>query len=279
MTTGTTGVISMCEQPIPAQGTRQVPQTDAPVRAVRTRRVGTFTCGVALVLTGLAIGIYLIWPRFDLLFFFRLCPLLLVLLGGELLAASFSRSELRIKYDFVSMVLCLVIGVAALVLSIIPVAVRWISPDHLAVQQQITAKADEEIYRLLSARTDAQERLAGMRLSQEQDAVGKELSDFFLANRRLPTASVAPTEISPLISTFRSTKLCSSRSASSTISSALCRKKIPSSVSVSPFFPLIISVVPSSLSRSMIWRLSEGCVICRISAAFVMFSSSAAVKK
>ena len=149
MTTGTTGVISMCEQPIPAQGTRQVPQTDAPVRAVRTRRVGTFTCGVALVLTGLAIGIYLIWPRFDLLFFFRLCPLLLVLLGGELLAASFSRSELRIKYDFVSMVLCLVIGVAALVLSIIPVAVRWISPDHLAVQQQITAKADEEIYRLL----------------------------------------------------------------------------------------------------------------------------------
>ena len=111
MTTGTTGVISMCEQPIPAQGTRQVPQTDAPVRTVRTRRVGTFTCGVALVLTGLAIGIYLIWPRFDLLFFFRLCPLLLVLLGGELLAASFSRSELRIKYDFVSMVLCLVIGV------------------------------------------------------------------------------------------------------------------------------------------------------------------------
>ena len=43
----------------------------------------------------------------------------------------------------------------------------------------------KEIYRLLSTRTDAQERLAGMRLSQEQDAVGKELSDFFLANRRL----------------------------------------------------------------------------------------------
>lgn len=42
-----------------------------------------------------------------------------------------------------------------------------------------------EIYRLLSVRTDAQERLMGMRLSQEQDAVGKELSDFFLANRRL----------------------------------------------------------------------------------------------
>ena len=43
----------------------------------------------------------------------------------------------------------------------------------------------KEIYRLLSVRTDAQERLSGMRLSQEQDVVGKELSDFFLANRRL----------------------------------------------------------------------------------------------
>lgn len=139
----------MSERPVSSPSPQPVPHPEGAVRAVKTRRVGTFTCGVSLVLTGLAIALYLLWPKFDPVFFFRFCPLILVLLGGEILAASFSRSELRIKYDLVSMVLCLVIGITAMVLSLIPIAVRWFGPERQSVQLRMSAQSDQEIYQLL----------------------------------------------------------------------------------------------------------------------------------
>ena len=118
-------------------------------RPVRTRRVGTLTCGIALIIFGIVVGAFLIWPNFDLMLLLRLCPALLILLGGELIAASFSRFELRLKYDFASIFLCLVLGLAAVGLSIFLVVVRWFGPDQQAVQARLTAQTDAAAYQLL----------------------------------------------------------------------------------------------------------------------------------
>ena len=63
------------------------------------------------------------------------------------------------------------------------------------------------------------------------------------------------------------------------ISSARLRSSIPSSVSVTFLLPRISSFFPSSSSRSFNCRERGGCVIRRVSAALVMLSSLATVRK
>ena len=125
------------------------PERKEPPRPPKTRRVGTLTCGIALIFFGAGIGAFLIWPGFDLMLLLRLSPLMLVLLGAELLVASFSRFELRLKYDFASIFLCLLLGITALGLSVFLVVVRWFGPDQQAAQARLTAQTDAAVYQLL----------------------------------------------------------------------------------------------------------------------------------
>lgn len=83
-----------------------------PVRPAR--RVGTFTFGVTLVVFGLWMLAALLLPELDLLWALKLSPLILVLLGGEVLLAA--RKNSTIKYDWVGMLLCCLIVCTALAL-------------------------------------------------------------------------------------------------------------------------------------------------------------------
>ena len=78
-----------------ADTAQQAPQQQTPnpqpiQRPHRQRRVGSLTAGAALILTGLAIGASLLWPSFDLTMVFRLCPLILIFLGIEVVASNFA---------------------------------------------------------------------------------------------------------------------------------------------------------------------------------------------
>ncbi|MBQ7778005.1 MAG: hypothetical protein IJ396_03795 [Oscillibacter sp.] len=84
------------------------------------RRVGTFTFGVILVVSGAAMLTAIYWPEFNLQWLLQLSPLLLISLGVETLIAA--RDNRRIKYDWVGMLLCCLIVGAALCLF----AVSWI---------------------------------------------------------------------------------------------------------------------------------------------------------
>lgn len=91
-------------------------RTAAPVKAPETprRRVGTFTLGVVLVLTGCAMLASLFQPEVDLSWTLKGSPLILVSLGVETLLAA--RTGSRVKYDWLGMVLCFILVGAALVL-------------------------------------------------------------------------------------------------------------------------------------------------------------------
>lgn len=77
------------------------------------RRVGTFSMGVALIASGVCGMFSMFFPWFDWVLTLRLSPLILVLLGGEILYSHFSYREGRMIYDFFSMFLCLFLIAAA----------------------------------------------------------------------------------------------------------------------------------------------------------------------
>lgn len=115
----------------------------------RIRRVGTLTMGLALILTGCAIAASLLWPSFDLTIVFRLCPLVLISLGCEVLVSSFVRGSVRLKYDLVSMFFCSVLIVLALCLSMVPFAVRYFGPEYRLSGQKIADELNRTAYGLL----------------------------------------------------------------------------------------------------------------------------------
>ena len=136
--------------PMPPPGPAPQPGPDAaPQPPRKVRRVGTLTMGVALILTGAAIGISLVWPAFDLTLIFRLCPLILVVLGCEVLVSSFIKGDVKLKYDFLSMLVCFVLIVASLGVSLVPYAVRYWGPDRQLAQDRVERQLEEEVYRLL----------------------------------------------------------------------------------------------------------------------------------
>lgn len=82
--------------------------------AVPVRRVGTFTMGVALIAAGVVLCLSLFFPHFNYAYVCRFAPLLLVLLGVEVLVGASRAGSARIRYDVLSMFVCALLIVCAL---------------------------------------------------------------------------------------------------------------------------------------------------------------------
>ena len=76
------------------------------------RRVGTVTLGLTLVTAGVLMLISLFWPEANLRGVVKLSPLILVSLGVEALLSA--RSGGAVKYDWVGMLLCFILTIAAM---------------------------------------------------------------------------------------------------------------------------------------------------------------------
>ena len=87
-------------------------KTDAASRPCR--RVGTFTFGMVLVVSGLAMLVSMFFPQLEFTWLLQLSPLALISLGVETLLAA--RGSERVKYDWVGLLLCFLIVCASLVL-------------------------------------------------------------------------------------------------------------------------------------------------------------------
>ncbi|MBU5627974.1 hypothetical protein KQI82_13765 [Oscillibacter sp. MSJ-2] len=86
--------------------------TPVPEKEPGVRRVGTITMGLVLVVSGVCMLISMFFPNLDLRWVLQAAPLALVSLGVETLLAAGRRS--RIKYDWVGMLLCVLIVCTAL---------------------------------------------------------------------------------------------------------------------------------------------------------------------
>lgn len=67
---------------------------------MRTRRVGTLTMGLSLIGAGVLFAVHLFVPGiFTYYYIFRLWPLILILLGAEVMIANVRNREEKIIYD------------------------------------------------------------------------------------------------------------------------------------------------------------------------------------
>lgn len=112
------------------------------------RRVGSFTLGVCLIAAGAFFLCYHFVPGFDWQLALKIVPAAgLVMLGGEVLF--FAARPGRWKYDFWSVLICLVLMAGCFCLSLLPVVWEEISPQRrqteLRLGQEYTAEAYDRI--------------------------------------------------------------------------------------------------------------------------------------
>lgn len=112
------------------------------------RRVGSFTLGVCLIAAGIFFLLTYFVPGFPTQPVLRIVPAAgLVLLGGEVLF--FAARPGRWKYDFWSVLICLVLMGGCFCLSLLPVVWEEIGPERdqasMKLSQQYTADAYAQI--------------------------------------------------------------------------------------------------------------------------------------
>lgn len=112
------------------------------------RRVGSFTLGVCLIAAGIFFLLTYFVPGFPTQPVLRIIPAAgLVMLGGEVLF--FAARPGRWKYDFWSVLICLVLMAGCFGLSLLPVVWEEIGPERdqasMKLSQQYTAEAYDRI--------------------------------------------------------------------------------------------------------------------------------------
>lgn len=114
---------------------------NAPVR----RRTGTLTLGLALILVGGCILGYCFVPGFDLLAAAKLSPLLLVLMGLEILIGSFLKGD-EYRVNFGSVLLCLILVGCSLCVAALPMFWDYYGPEKEQREARITSELNSTCY-------------------------------------------------------------------------------------------------------------------------------------
>ena len=121
---------------------------EMPEKQPPLRRVGSFTLGVCLIAAGIFFLLTYFVPGFPTQPVLRIVPAAgLVMLGGEVLF--FAARPGRWKYDFWSVLICLVLMAGCFCLSLLPVVWEELGPERnqasMKLSQQYTADAYAQI--------------------------------------------------------------------------------------------------------------------------------------
>ncbi len=119
-----------------------------PVKPVRTRRVGTLTMGAALIVTGVLLLVNAVVPDFPLYMAARFSPVILVLVGVEILAASLRGKGEKLRYDFLSMIVCFILISGSLLLGTVPQYVENMARID-ETESRLSRELEEDVYEAL----------------------------------------------------------------------------------------------------------------------------------
>lgn len=78
------------------------------------RRVGTFTLGISLIVFGVMIFLHTFIPTITFPFIFSLWPLVLILLGLEVMVAFIINKDEKLKYDGGAIALIIILAIFAM---------------------------------------------------------------------------------------------------------------------------------------------------------------------
>lgn len=137
--------------------TAQPGSTPAPERKPAEkplRRVGSLTLGACLIAAGVFFLLYFFVPGFDVQLTLKIAPAVaLVLLGCEVLF--FAARPGRWKYDFVSVLVCLVLMAGCFCMAMLPVMFDELTPEKQQVMNRLSTQAIDELY--TACKQDAQD--------------------------------------------------------------------------------------------------------------------------
>lgn len=122
----------------------------------RMHRVGTGTMGVLLILVGLALCVGLFRPSVDFTLLLRLSPLALVALGVEILIAA-RKKDVRLKYDWGSIILCFLLVVGVLGVSCLTQLYAYEGPPRNMAQYAIAQELSDATFARLKGNAQVQE--------------------------------------------------------------------------------------------------------------------------
>ncbi len=81
---------------------------------MKTRRVGSITCGLLLIGFGILFLLHAMIPTITFTLIFRLWPLVLICLGVELLIANMRSGQREFQYDLGAVALIVILAVFAM---------------------------------------------------------------------------------------------------------------------------------------------------------------------
>ncbi len=110
------------ESPAPVYNPAPVPD--------QGRRVGTITMGMALICFGGLLLAGFLFPNVEYLSILQFSPVILIVLGVEILIQYFLRKGRQLKYDFLSGFVCIVLIGASLAMSVIPMGSQYFGPSR-----------------------------------------------------------------------------------------------------------------------------------------------------
>lgn len=108
----------------------------------KIRRVGTFAFGLALIAAGVLLLCTILIPGFDPRPLIRLAPVILIALGIEVLFYA-ARPDVKLKYDFLSMLGCAFILVVMGGASLLPLVWDWVGPGRDARVRALDAELEQ----------------------------------------------------------------------------------------------------------------------------------------
>lgn len=86
---------------------------------MKTRRVGTATCGLVMIVFGVLFFLHLFIPDITYRLIFDFWPLVLIFLGGELLLSCIQKEEVVLKYDAGAIALMFLLALFAMGMGLI----------------------------------------------------------------------------------------------------------------------------------------------------------------
>lgn len=163
----------------------QLQNTDS--SAPRPRRVGTFTLGIALIVTGLVMALLLFQPGFNLELLLWMPPAILITLGVEiLLRYCFSKNH-TYKYDILSAFVCFLLICGSIGAASIPKLIEYWGPQRYQAQETY----NDELYDLCYEALKDQGNISSLSIYSDMNYNGSEFTPYYT---RLDIHFVTPYE-------------------------------------------------------------------------------------
>ena len=134
-----------------------------------TRRIGTLTMGVTLILVGIILLVFFFKP-FDLFSLMRFSPVLLILLGIEIIWQYSRHHGEELRYDFWGTLFCLLVICVACFCSVFYPLYMEFGPASWKVEQQVSGEIRNELYQQIPV-TPARESMSAQELTSADRVV------------------------------------------------------------------------------------------------------------